>query len=387
MISFLRVLTLFLVVFDPQIPFLPNGVGFSLLVVFIIFPFFIFKIRSKKVSQVFRVYLPLLCLFFCLLILILLKVIFNFGQNYEFLFSWFKGFVLFCSVCLCLSVFYDVSYLGGKKLIHDLVVVFVFNAVVNFVAGTYQEYFNFLSVFRFSLISDSLGGNPYRSSFISGSGYFSIGTSYGLAVLLVAFHLVRYNVKGFLFPLSIVLMSVAGFVAARTSFFAIFFSMVYMSLRRPVYLFFVSLLGLGLISLFLLLPTLQPYVLWMQSFFSDFDRSSSASHLLGEMYFWPGFDIFLMGRGVVNDGVFVYTDAGYMQDLLFGGLLFLILKILFVVFLFCEIKKVSLFFSILFCTSVLLFHMKGLFVYNNSHGMAVFYLTYFYFNCIDRRSV
>jgi hypothetical protein len=103
------------------------------------------------------------------------------------------------------------------------------------------------------------------------------------------------------------------------------------------------------------------------------------------MYFWPGLETFLYGLGAVNDGTFVYTDAGYMQDILFGGILFLLAKLLFVVVLFVVVSRVSLIFACFFTVAVLLFHMKGLFIYNNAQGMAAFYLTFFHFSLLSRQ--
>src|SRR5690606_3883527 len=99
--------------------------------------------------------------------------------------------------------------------------------------------------------------------------------------------------------------------------------------------------------------------------------------LVEKMYFWPGDSAFFIGLGAVNDGTFVYTDAGYMQDVLFGGIFFLALKLSFLIFfLFFSFKRYPLFStSVVF--AILLFHFKGLFIYNNAQGMAAFYFIIF----------
>lgn len=89
----------------------------------------------------------------------------------------------------------------------------------------------------------------------------------------------------------------------------------------------------------------------------------------------------------MNNGAYPYTDAGYMQDILFGGLPFLILKLSLLLVVFLAINKISLFFSFLFCISVLVFHFKGVFLYNNAQGMTVVYMVYFYFSALRAYNV
>ena len=351
---------LFLLVFDPQVPFLPNGVGFSFVLFFALFPPFLLSLMAGRTNFISRSAIPLFTIFTVAMLFILGRLIFNGGENFEFLLSWVKAFFVYSSVFLFLYVFYGAAQnKRWSTYVPDIILVYFLNALFNFLIGSYPDTFEFLSVFRSKVVSESLGGNPYRNSFISGSGYFSIGTAYGLAVLFVSYYFVKFHVRSFTYSLSFLVMAVSGFIAARTSFFAILFSAIYMFAGRPIYLLFISFLGVAVLSALLLLPALQPYVEWMISFFSEFQTSSSASYLLNEMYFWPGIDVFLAGRGWVNDGTYLYTDAGYMQDILFGGIFFLLIKISFVLVFFNSIGKKSVVFGALFCLSILLFHMKG----------------------------
>ncbi len=116
----------------------------------------------------------------------------------------------------------------------------------------------------------------------------------------------------------------------------------------------------------------------MDDKFFQFSDDRSAEHLIQQMYFWPGGEIILFGLGVVNDGTFVYTDAGYMQDILFGGVLFLLLKLCFVIYFVYSFFFRYPLFVMLVAFSILAFHFKGLFLYNNAQGMAAFYFIFFY---------
>lgn len=374
----ISILFLFLAAFDLQIPFLPNGVGFSLLVSLFLLPFFVVKLTldSSYYGKCFlRKASPVFFIFFCSFFFIVLRVLLSGVEDAYFLLSWIKAFFVFTS---CLFVFF-LFYLerGASVFIGALLVVYVLNALVNFVVGTYPGFFGFLDVFRSGSISDQLGVNPYRNSFLSGSGYYSIGTAYGLMVLLFVFHFVLSGSRGLVFIFSIVLSAVSGFVAARTAFFAMALALLYVFKLRALYFLLFFAVGSFFLFLFLTIPAFDPYKGWMMSFFL-LSGDSSAAHLINDMYFWPGDFVFLMGSGVVNDGTFPYTDAGYMQDIVFGGIAFLLLKLSFLFFFgSCFFKKYPLFTSLVLL-SILVFHFKGLFVYNNAQGMAALYFIFFY---------
>ncbi len=265
----MSIIFLFLAAFDPQIPFLPNGIGFPLVVLFLLAPLVLIKLHKlDKIDCRFFISkcLPLFSIFFVIGVFIIIRLIASGGENLEFILSWLKALAVFVSCFFTYLFFYS-----GKKtseFMKGLVIVYVFNAIVNFSVGTYPEYFQFLSVFKSNVISDSLGANPYRNSFISGSGYYSIGTGYGLIVLLFAFYLVHSRSKSALLAISISLAAISGFIAARTAFFAIAPALFYIFKSRIIYFVFFMLAGSAVFYLLLDLPELQPYKNWMISFFN-----------------------------------------------------------------------------------------------------------------------
>ncbi|RRJ84494.1 hypothetical protein D0544_05145 [Aestuariirhabdus litorea] len=184
--------------------------------------------------------------------------------------------------------------------------------------------------------------------------------------------------------ISIAFTAISGFFAARTAFFAIAPALFYVFKSRIIYFIFFMLTGTALIYLLLDLPALRSYKNWMISFFL-FSSDRSAEYLIQQMYFWPGEAVVIFGLGAVNDGTFVYTDAGYMQDILFGGVLFLLIKLCFVLyFVYLFLFKYPLY-VMLVVFSILAFHFKGLFLYNNAQGMAAFYFIFFYLWSLSER--
>lgn len=375
---------LMLVAFDPQVPFFPNGVGFTSVVSCLLFLPFIHKSLSFNGARIVRAFAPLFVYFIVVFVAVIVRVLANDGGNVEIFLSWIKALLVLTSVFFYCVVFWSdrLDEGSGTQFIRIVMAVFVFNAFVNFIAGSFPEYFEILKPFRSEVVSDSLGKNPYRNSFISGSGYFSIGTAYGLIVLLGTYALVRLRPNGLLQAFGLVFIAMAGFIAARTSFFAIVLAAGYIFLYRPLYLIPLSVLVFGGVIMLLLLPALEPYLAWMQSFFSEFDSSSSADYLINQMYFWPGWEIFAFGRGAANDGLFNYTDSGYMQDMLFGGVFFAALKFSITFLVVIKILRFSILFALIVLVAVMIFQFKGLFVYNNAQGMAALYLLYFYFSVL-----
>lgn len=262
----LNTFVLFLLAFDPQIPFFPNGVGFSFLIFWLLLIPTIVKIGGGQVGHILFWARNLFFLFAFAFAVILIRVIANGGVGIEFVLSFFKAFFVFGSILFYVIIFCQHGMSG--EFISRLSFVYVLNALINFFSGTYPEIFNFLEVFRSKAISDTLGVNPYRNSFVSGSGYFSIGTAYGLVVLLVAFHVANSKVKWWRYATSLVVISIAAVVAARTAFFAVISAFFYMFINRGLY--FVCLVFFSFVVVFFVffISPLQSYALWIQSFLS-----------------------------------------------------------------------------------------------------------------------
>lgn len=372
----MRYLLLFLIIFDPQIPYFIGGIGFTA----IIFPVLtaavliknkghILKTMALKSAKQFAL-LHFALLFFSLSVLTVA------GDNFEYLLGIAKALIVFCAIVSYL-VFYKQKF--DDKFFLGLLFIYCINALINFSAGTFPEYFAWAEIFRGPVISDSLGENPYRNNFISGSGYFSIGTAYGLFFLFYMF--VKNNKKiGLFSSFGLLLTSVAGFFGARTSILAIGAGIIYL-LREFQIKKIAALAVIVIIFVFFVLNDngiLGPYKAWLLSFFDGSD-DASADHLLNEMFFWPGENIFFLGSGFVNNGRFVYTDSGFMQDILFGGVFYMLMKFSFPLYFAVRFFKNEPVFVLLFLGVAIAFQIKGAFFVNNAQGMAIFYLMYFFF--------
>lgn len=372
----MKILLLFLILFDPQIPFAPNGVGFTAVIALILLLGVLLKLKSGAVLGlgVLRGAIPFFIGHYLVAMFSLFTVLMWSG-DVSHLLGVAKSVLVFLSVVLFLS-YYRVVF--NSEFLNSLLIIYSINAAINFVVGTFPDYFAFLDLFRGKSVSDALGDNPYRSNFIAGSGYYSIGTAYGLFLLFYTYF-VRYEQAYFLRICGQALVALAGFVSARISMFAIIPSVVLIVVRLDWRKIFYLVLA-AVVVWYLAIDDqgfLAPYRAWLMGFF-DLHNARSSDVLLSEMIFFPGNHVFLFGSGVVNNGSFAYTDSGFMQDILFGGIALAILKFLFpLYFVFRMARKFPLFSAVLivlFC----LFQLKGAFFLSNAQGMAIFYVLFFY---------
>lgn len=367
---------LFLIVFDPQIPYLINGIGFSA----VVFPILFFSALIKNRffilnSKVFVYAINFNFLYFLLFFYSIIVLVVT-GKDFDYLLGVIKAFIVFCAVVSYL-IYFRPKF--DDEFFSKLLFIYCLNAIFNFAAGTFPEYFAWAEVFRGHSISDSLGENPYRDSFISGSGYFSIGTAYGLFFLSYIFFI--FNKKlGLLKNLGILLVIFAGFFGARTSIFAVGAGFGYLMWRLQVKkIAFLVVVGM-LFFVFVMnyYDFIEKYKTWLLSIFDGKDEAS-VDNLMNEMFFWPGEKIFFLGSGGVNDGNFAYTDSGFMQDILFGGVFYMLLKFAFPLYFSIRFFRNEPIFVMFFLSVAVAFQIKGPFFVNNAQGMAIFYLMYFFF--------
>ncbi|MBD3843606.1 MAG: hypothetical protein IE909_17355 [Campylobacterales bacterium] len=277
----------------------------------------------------------------------------------------------------CFSVFRRIDYFAFA-----LIFVFSVNSLINFAHGSGVPAFSFVEHFKADNINENLGPNPYRNSFLSSSGYFSAGTAYAIAFLFLSFYFVTFRLKGLshklLFYSGLALMFISGVMAARTSFLGFIAGLALMAKRSPfstLSLLFVFVIVL--MAIYNFFEEVELYLSWVLLFFTEFLDNSSAQHLIGEMYFWPGDNVFFIGSGFVNNGDFAYTDSGYMKDILFGGVFYLLSKLLILFYIIYRFIKVSPLLAFLIFIVVIVFNFKGQFLFNNSTGMAVLYSVFF----------
>lgn len=299
----------------------------------------------------------------------LIRIFISQGDGVDYLFSWFKAFFVLTSSCF-LSIIW-MSKKSAINLLKTLILCYLINAIINLIAGSFPDYFLFLEYFKGVRITDNVSSNPYRNSFISGSGYYSIGTAYGLFILFFAYYLsTNKSQLGFLY---LIVLAISATLAARTSMISITLAILLIVSRNPKNILYVLIYTTFAAIIFNLF--LPEYVTWTLRFFT-ISNDPSGEVLLNQMHFWPGENIFLIGNGAINDGQFTYTDSGFMKDILYGGIVFAITKFIFAFYFFVKLYKKYFLLSFFTLISLIGFQMKGAFLYSNAQGMAAFYFIY-----------
>jgi hypothetical protein len=106
--------------------------------------------------------------------------------------------------------------------------------------------------------------------------------------------------------------------------------------------------------------------------------NTSSSDELSSMYFYPGNvqTIFLGDARMFSDsGYYMHTDAGYMRQIFSYGLLGLTISILAYSYVFYIISKVfGTVFSICLFLLVLVFNIKGIFIYYSSYDFIIVFM-------------
>ncbi|CAH9052923.1 hypothetical protein PSECIP111951_00716 [Pseudoalteromonas holothuriae] len=324
-----------------------------------------FKFSLDSVFYIVSIY------FFAVFFFSLLRVL-VLGDNFEFLLSILRGWLTFVS---CYFVYY--FFLDKNKVVFFLTLCFVVNSVINFSVASNPVLFPMIELFKGENLSSELGYNPFRNSYLSMSGYYTIGTAYGIFSMLLGYTLVKERAS-FTRMAAFFTVGFSAVIAARTASLAVVAILGYFLSKRLVFIVFSLLMVYAGIYLLSEIDSLQVYKNWV---LEGGDKSYIIDVVDAIWIDTSGLNL-LYGTGYVNNGLFAYTDSGFLKELLFGGIPYLLLKIslLGIIYFVFKVDKI---FSFLLLLVVLVFNFKGQFIFNSSHGMAVFYFIVFYFKSIS----
>lgn len=369
----------FLLLFDVHVPGLPDGVGSSALML----PFFllVFLLRPdvSNLSYVFSRFLPLVVAHFLIIIYVILRIVIGGAAELSMLLAVAKSIVLFLAVFMYWSL-YSVP---ESKTPEFIMRSFFVNAIICFAAGSIPVMLEYVRLFQIPTNNANL--IPYRNAFISGSGFFSIGSAYGLAFVFLSYiYLVSVRKIAIVRVFQLLVIFSAGFIAARTSLVALVSVSFMLIFCRAASFWKMLILMLVTLIVFLLIPGLDKYNAWLFELFVKGKESGTLQGLVTHMYFIPELSTLLFGDGIHNvatasGSYYGGSDVGYLRNMLFGGLPYLFIIMLFPLFMFVRLWSVNKIFSLAVLFVILAFHGKGAFIYNNSQGMAVFYMFYAYF--------
>jgi len=276
-----------------------------------------------------------------------------------------------------------------EKIIDDIVMIFIIQALIqlsSFISPTIKTFFDIFRDEGTILLTQSYDG--MRGLSIAGSNFFGLGISYGLIYILYF----NYQNKLFLsnFAIKIITMSLllfAGLSAARTAIIGFGFGLGYYILKRRIRLarrlvlpkisiknliiwmvLFILVVSLVYVFLDNETPIVKFYNYLRFAFEYVFNyletgqlNTRSTDYLFNNMYFKIPISTFIFGDGYYtgSDGsYYMHTDAGYMRNILYFGIIGLLLLFILQINM-LNWKREDRFFSTTILVYILVIHIKG----------------------------
>ncbi|MEB0084359.1 hypothetical protein QN379_20325, partial [Glaciimonas sp. Gout2] len=306
-------------------------------------------------------------------IVVCLRIFFDSDAEISFFFSSAKS-----TLILVATLLYVKAFLQKDTGLHILN-IFTFNALICFVAGSFPSFLNYIYIFK--LGDPEPGFIPYRNAFLAGSGYYGIGAPYAIVFLFSVIYIISSNRYAWTNYIRMMLIAVAGVLAARTVFVGIIFGALYALYKKPkVLLIGTLLIGIGFFVLLSFGQTSQ-FSDWIFEIFITDSASvtgSKSTDDLVSMYFIPNLSTIFFGDGkyIAGDNYYMNTDGGYMRHLLFGGIPITILALA-IPLVISKISK-SRIFGFFIVPLMYVLHVKGGFIYNSPSGMPLIILIAFW---------
>jgi hypothetical protein len=249
-----------------------------------------------------------------------------------------------------------------------VIYIFVIQGVISLISFVYEPVGDFLISLHNEGTVDRLSHVAFRFYCLSGNSFFDLPAGFGLSIML--FIRLQFIEGKDYFPgirkyLIFVILLIGCSFIGRTSFVGVALSLamgifmvqdVAVKLRRII----VGLLGSSIILLimfFLLKPAQQQMVQnnvlpFAFEFFYRYQEGdglrTASSDSLEDMYFpvsqetlWKGDGYFFAPGGYAVGGYYKGTDAGYMRQVLFGGIPYILLLILYQLLFFLKPMRLA----------------------------------------------
>ena len=280
------------------------------------------------------------------------------------------------------------SYFKIKKynILDIMVYTFWVQSIIQILSMINVDFRDFTNVFRHqeTIIRGQYAYTGIRGLAISGSAFFGLAASYGLIFILWA--LERKNIlekKAVILKMIMLsMMIIGGISAGRTCIVGILIALIvliYSIIKEKSSIeknFFRNVLAILLMVILMSMIVLMynnkiVQIEYFINYAGEFVRnlfngkgltSTSTTHLFSEMYFKIDLSTFIKGTGRYvneNGSYFMGTDAGYMRNILFFGVLgFLMLFILQTMYFYVN-KKHGRFQRMVCLWYLAILHIKG----------------------------
>lgn len=355
----------------------------------IVIPFFLVNKRWIKYSINIIMKKKVFIIFCFLVVIIIFSVcvpIFHSTYDYSIIRLFISQYVSIAFGIIIYSLFKIRNKV--EKLPLYLIYIFIIQSLiqlVSFFSPNIRELFN---VFRYEKIN-RFANNNIRGLAISGSQFFGLGVGFGLVFIFYTYFwddlFKRVKVLKYL---SLIVLFFGALSAARSSLAGILIASFYLILKKVNKSNYklkskikVNFTNLSLIILLIFILIFAIYtvnlnfifdrIYAMSNFAFEFIynyleegelRTDSTDVLFNRMYFKIPLKTFFIGDGLYtnSDGsYYMNTDAGYMRNILYFGIIGFLLLLIYQIQFFVWKKNKLILFNILIIIYILTMHIKG----------------------------
>ncbi|MNR99511.1 hypothetical protein [Aeromonas media] len=353
----------FFLLFSFKVPFLVNS---AVLIGVMFTPIILYRMTSRGISISYKDIFLCVSVYFMMLLFIALIAVSHGTYDFSAISAIFSiltslySIVVFSIYVRATNIYCaedDKLYFFSKLIFY----VFLAQAIIISISVSSEVFHKFIQLFQSA--DDAERAQKYmgaRGLALSGAQFFPLTALYSVAQVFMLYYIINKEKVGILEALAMALIFATGMTAGRTSligtsaFIILFF--IFSTYKYRVFLglskvFIVGFIVGVCIYNGLLGEKLTEYIFdiylpfafeFVYSFFDGRGGGIESTDVLSRMYWFPGVYEFLIGYGYysLSDGsTFMSTDGGYMRNILFGGVLGVILPVFGTIALIARLNK------------------------------------------------
>lgn len=394
-----HIILVFNLIFSPVLPIIKFGATLSILlsVIYILWN----KPMHKMLLDIFRNKYLLLLMFIPIFMYVYSCLIAGLKGTCDFSIceNYIKQFIYSIASILVFMVLYHDSGGNERYILKTIVMVFGLQTVSMLLALGSDTYLSFVRIFQSSGIDD-VKTPIFRKLALSSSGFFNLGAAYGLSFILLM-QKIKIQEKVYSWDVIFSGLIITGIMfVARTGLVGVGLGLFYLvfttrnktvvgsyALKLCIYVLIV--LSAGVVFFPQVSQIFQTIIIpfAFEMFMGESLETSSTNHLMTMWDLDIDFSTFMWGDGLYigrDNAYYMHTDVGYLRQLLFGGMFFVLLHIIlqwYIIFKPVGYKmKLHLFLVVVFLYALIL-HVKGEIVLYDRVFLSVLYpvLLFYYY--------
>lgn len=364
---------------DPAIPPIKIFGGSVFVIVISLFSLFVYGV-SASYNEVKSFFKLIFVFYFVILIYVTLRILLDSAFDTSLFRTTIRSDLNLLAVFLYCSVFLDNSLF--RKILNVMIGVGIFAAVAVLWPSLYNVAL-FLKAGEYA--SGYEYGKPFRLAFPSGNAFFGITVLYFIFFIAYCTDTVKRRKIEIGIVIKMVLLFLFGLLAGRTMFVSLLLLLPLMLIKKPSLIVLLSLLLFTIAYIVYSYNLIDENVLnWILRVLpsSDGQISSHDTDVLINMYTLKDANyIFGDGRFKTETGYYNHVDVGYLRNLYFGGVFFLLIIYSLPLII---VRKLSFIMKFGLLSTVFVLETKGIVLAHYPSFMSLFILISIYFT-LDKK--